>query len=83
MLKNIISHENCMKCLNGNFYHCVKNRCIHKSLLKSIIGFFEAYFWNKVGVYNNIDTVICCSEFMKKTLDRNRVFQNKMMSLIK
>lgn len=33
------------------------------------------------GVYASIDTMICCSEFMKKMMDRNPVFKNKTVAL--
>ena len=31
MLHNPLSHENCEKCLDGNFINCVKGKCIHGS----------------------------------------------------
>ncbi|MCR0326670.1 glycosyltransferase family 4 protein [[Clostridium] innocuum] len=69
--------ENCEKCFRGKFYNCAKGKCIHGSLSKSIIGALEAYFWNMNNVYDNLDTIICCSEFMKKKLDSNIHFARK------
>ena len=69
--------ENCEKCLGGHFLNCTKGRCIHGSLAKSAVGTMEALFWKWMGVYKQIDTVICCSHFMKTKLDTNPVFAVK------
>ena len=37
--------------------------------------------WNMQGVYKQIDTIICCSEFMKKKLDTNLIFKEKTIAL--
>lgn len=75
------THENCEKCLDGKFYHCLKNKCIHGSRAKSAIGMMEACFWKQMGVYAAIDTIICCSKFMKKMMDHNPVFEKKTIAL--
>ena len=77
MCRNPITQRNCEKCMGGHFGNCVKGRCIHGSLAKSVIGAMEAIFWNLLGVYRQIDTVICCSHFMKKMLDTNPVLAQK------
>jgi glycosyltransferase involved in cell wall biosynthesis len=41
----------------------------------------EAKLWNKMNVYNHIDSIICCSEFMKSKLDTNPVFKNKTITI--
>ena len=71
------THENCERCLGGQFGNCVKHKCIHGSKLKSIIGMMEAAYWNRRGTYQYIDKIICCSEFMKTKLDSNPVFAEK------
>ncbi|WP_294358087.1 glycosyltransferase [uncultured Clostridium sp.] len=77
MLNNPGNHENCEKCLGGYFVNCIKGRCIHGSIAKSIIGTLESYFWKFNGVYKHIDSMICCSEFMKTKLDTNPLFAKK------
>lgn len=77
MCNNPNTLENCEKCLGGNFLNCTKGRCIHGSLAKSVVGTAEATFWKWMGVYKQIDTVICCSNFMKTKLDTNPVFADK------
>lgn len=80
-LKNPITHENCEKCLGGHFMNCIKGKCIHGSTAKSIIGTMEAEFWKWKGTYKYIDTIICCSEFLKKMMDHNPVFKEKTITL--
>ena len=65
MLNNPNTHKNCEKCLGGHFMNCVKGKCIHGSTAKSAIGMMEAEFWKWKGTYKYIDTMICCSKFMK------------------
>jgi len=77
MCHNPNTHENCEKCLGGRFGNCIKGKCIHGSLAKSIVGALEAAIWNRTGVYGEIDKIICCSEFMKTKLDTNPVFAEK------
>lgn len=81
MFNNPATHENCEKCIHGDFNNCVKNKCIHGSTAKSVIGAMEAYFWKWKGVYKYIDTIICCSEFMKSKMDQNPVFAGKTIAM--
>lgn len=81
MCRNPGTGENCEKCLGGHFLNCAKGKCIHGSFAKSVIGTMEATFWKWMGVYKQIDTVICCSEFMKTKLDSNPVFAGKTVAL--
>lgn len=73
--------QSCERCLGGAFQNCVSGRCIHGSLPRSVVGAAEAYYWNRNGVYKYIDTMICCSEFMKKKLDSNSLFASKTVVL--
>lgn len=81
MCQNPNTRENCEKCLGGSFWNCAKGRCIHGSLAKSLIGTMEAIFWNRMGVYEQIDAVICCSHFLKTKLDRNPVLAKKTVAM--
>ncbi len=81
MCNNPITHENCEKCLSGNFINCTKGKCIHSSTAKSLIGTMEATFWKWKGTYKYIDTFICCSEFMKSKLDVNPLFAPKTIAI--
>jgi glycosyltransferase involved in cell wall biosynthesis len=81
MLNNPNTRENCEKCLSGNYFNCLKGKCIHGSAVKSAVGMAEAIFWKYKGVYKYIDCIICCSEFMKKKMDTNPVFKKKTVTL--
>lgn len=81
MCNNPGTLENCEKCLGGHFINCAKGRCIHGSLAKSVVGTMEAMFWKWMGVYKQIDKVICCSHFMKTKLDTNPVFVDKTVAM--
>ena len=60
---------------------CTKNRCIHDSKVKSLIGTIEAKFYDRRKTYGMVDTIICPSEFMKKQLDTNPVLAEKTIML--
>ena len=81
MCRNPGTNENCEKCLGGHFLNCTKGKCIHGSFAKSVIGTMEATFWKWMGVYKHIDTIICCSEFMKSKLDTYKVLADKTVAL--
>ncbi len=82
MMNNPNTHENCEKCLGGHYENCVKGKCIHGSILRSVLGALEAYYWNRKGVYQYIDKIICCSAFMKSKMDTNPVFAGKTTTLL-
>lgn len=73
--------ENCEKCLGGHFLNCIKGKCIHGSTAKSVVGAAEAIFWNGNGVYKNLDSIICCSRFLKTKMDSNPLFAAKTVAL--
>lgn len=81
MMNNPNTNQNCEKCLGGKFTNCMKGKCIHGSAAKSAIGMLEAYFWKWNGAYKYIDTMICCSEFLKTKMDSNPLFAKKTIAL--
>ena len=81
MMRNPNTGENCEKCLGGHFINCVKGRCIHGSLSRSIVGAAEGFFWSRRKAYSHIDRIICCSEFLKTKIDTNPVFRDKTIAL--
>lgn len=81
MLNNPNTHQNCEKCLGGHFMNCTKDKCIHGSMVKSAVGTMEAFFWKMNGAYKHIDSIICCSEFLKTKMDTNPLFAQKTLAL--
>lgn len=67
----------CFACKGGKFGACTKNRCIHNSLIKSILGSIEAFYYKWRKTYALVDVIICPSRFMKKQLDTNPILAKK------
>lgn len=71
----------CEKCLDGNYTHCLKQRCVKNSKAKSLLGMLDAFFWKWNKAYTYIDTIICCSFFLKTKLDTQPRFRKKTVAL--
>lgn len=71
----------CEECLQGNYIPCIRHRCIHGSMARSLIGCLESTVWHKNKVYDKLDTIICCSNFMKSKLDTEPVLRKKTVAL--
>lgn len=71
----------CEDCINKGFLSCTKKGCIHGSRLKSLIGTVEASVYKSLKTYEMIDTVICCSEFLKSKMDTNPIFTKKTIAM--
>lgn len=71
----------CFDCRGGYFGMCTKNRCIHNSRVKSLLGTVEAkyYMWRRT--YGMVDVIICPSEFMKRQLDTNPLLEEKTVMM--
>lgn len=71
----------CFACRGGYFGMCTKNRCIHNSRVKSLLGTIEAkiYMWRRT--YGMVDVIICPSEFMKRQLDTNPLLEEKTVMM--
>ena len=81
LMKNPCTGKLCQKCLGGRFLNCIKGKCIHGSLAKSVVGAAEAFFWKWMGVYREIDKILCCSRFMKSVLDSDPVLAAKTVAI--
>lgn len=71
----------CEKCLGGNYLHCVAGKCVKGSYLKSALAALDGAVWRKSRAYKCIDTIICCSAFLKDKLDTNPVLLEKTVVL--
>lgn len=81
MMMDIHTNTPCEKCITDGFKSCTKGRCIHSSFLKSFLGTLEAEIYNKNNIYDRIDNIICCSDFIKSKLDTNPLFKKKTTTL--
>jgi len=71
----------CENCFGGKYINCLKGRCIHGSYARSFLGTVEATLWNRMDVYSQIDTIVCCSRFMKTLLDTNPVLAERTVAM--
>lgn len=69
----------CESCLGGDYTHCLRRKCIKNSLLKSLLGMLDAYFWRCVKAYSYIDVIVCPSAFLKTKLDTQPHLRDKTM----
>ncbi len=71
----------CEKCLTGNYLHCLKGKCVKHSRAKSLLGMLDGYYWKWSPAYSYIDTIICCSAFLKSRLDTQPRFRGKTVAI--
>ena len=71
----------CFACRGGDFKQCSKNRCIHDSRVRSLLGTIEAGFYAMRKTYGMVDVIICPSEFMKKQLDTDPLLAEKTVMM--
>lgn len=79
MMNNPITKKNCDKCLKGKFNNCIKGKCIHGSILRSIFGAMEGYLYKVLRTYRFLDVIICPSQFLAEKINSNLLFINKTM----
>lgn len=70
-LKNGDTEGLCRLCYDGKYLNCVKHKCVHNSLLRSILGAVEGLFYRRRHTYRLIDKIICPSRFMERELCHN------------
>ncbi|MCI0696921.1 glycosyltransferase family 4 protein [candidate division KSB1 bacterium] len=65
-----IMHKNqvCEKCVKGDFYHAVLERCHKDSFAASALVALESYIHKAMGIYNLIDIFHVPSRFLGKKL---------------
>lgn len=74
-------NENCDACLGGNYFNCVKNKCIHNSAIQSLLASAESYIYHKKSTYNLVDKYICPSNYMKETIKKGGIEESKLTVL--
>jgi len=58
----------CDNCKTGKFWNCIKNRCVHGSILKSCVAAMESYYYHIRNTYNLVDKYIAPSKFIAEQL---------------
>lgn len=67
----------CFACREGHFFSCAKNRCIHDSFAKSLLGALEGKLYHRLRAYAMVDVIVCPSAFMKRQLDTDSILAEK------
>ena len=75
------SGERCYACAGGKFFACSKNKCIHNSGIKSLLGSVEGYVYKLFKTYGKVDVIICPSEFLRKQLAVNPLLADKCITM--
>jgi len=73
------SGENCEQCLVGKFKNCSKNKCIHNSKVKSVLGAIEGYYYRMRKTYGMVDTIICPSKFLFDKFAKDSILKDKLV----
>ncbi|MDE6846701.1 MAG: glycosyltransferase [Lachnospiraceae bacterium] len=81
MMRIPATGEICFACRGGDYRQCSKNRCIHNSRIKSVLGTVEAKYYAKRKTYGMVDVILCPSEFMKKQLDTDPLLAGKTVMM--
>lgn len=77
MMRIPVTGAVCFACRGGEYSQCTRNRCIHNSKVKSLLGTIEAKYYAKRKTYGMVDVIVCPSEFMKKQLDTDPILAEK------
>lgn len=71
----------CFACREGHFFSCTKNRCIHGSFIKSLLGTMEGKIYHRLRTYGMVDVIICPSAFMKRQLDTDPILAERTVMM--
>ena len=81
LMQNPVTKERCDVCLSKGVIQCTKRKCIHGSMVKSLLGTIEATIYKCLKSYRHFDAVICPSQFLKEKLDSDAVLREKTLVL--
>ena len=71
----------CEKCKRGKYFNCIKKKCNKGSLLKSIIGAVEGYYYRLSKIYTKkIDYIITPSNFYKTKLVEDGIPESRIQA---
>ncbi len=82
LLYNFDKNMPCEKCVKGSYMHCIQNKCIHASKVKSIIGVIEAKVYSLLQTYKKVDLFVCPSHFLEnKLLSAKEYYKGKTKTI--
>lgn len=65
------------KCKNGNYWHCILNKCAKNSLERSIRKSLLSYIFDKTNAYSNIEYFICPSNALRDYVRQTNICSDK------
>lgn len=80
-LYNFQTGEICEKCKGRKYINCIKTKCIHGSIVRSILGAFEGFLYYKLKTYDYVNTFICPSQFIADKIIEFGVDRDKIKVL--
>ena len=76
------TEKRCQKCVfSGKTGACIRNKCTHGSLVKSILSAAEGGLYHHLKTYERIDKIICPSRFMQELFEQDKRFTGKTVYL--
>lgn len=70
LMMNLRTGEPCDRCLTHGRLSCVRGRCIHGSLARSVIGAVEGALYARLPQYDRVARYLCPSRYMQSLLLR-------------
>ena len=71
----------CTKCIDGAVGNCTRNKCIHNSGFRSLLGTMEARLYQLKKTYAKVDKIICPSDFLNGVLCHNSQLEGRTVTL--
>ncbi|MBR6572630.1 MAG: glycosyltransferase [Clostridia bacterium] len=82
LLYNFDKNIPCEKCVGGAHINCIKNKCIHSSTVKSVLGVIEAKVYSFFKTYKKVDLFVCPSNFLEnKLLNAKEFYKGKTITI--
>lgn len=82
LMYNFDQNTPCEKCVGGFHINCIKNKCIHNSAVKSILGAIEAKLYSWLKTYKKVDLFVCPSRFLEnKLLSAKKYYSGKTLTI--
>lgn len=79
MMADLASGHACSLCITHGRLSCVRRRCIHGSLAKSLLGAAEGALYARLPQYDRVARYICPSRYMEGLLLRTARFAGKTL----
>ena len=73
--------KTCFECKGCRYINCVKHKCIHGSLIRSLLGAVEAKYYHVRKTYDLIDCIIAPSKYIGDILESDPVLNGKVKVL--